>query len=182
LGRIHPIKALENLIMACNASQLFKDSKFQLLIVGDNNNEYCLKLKNIVTENKLNQKIVFVPHISDVSMKNKLFAEAVFSFLPSHSENFGNVVVESLGNGTPVVASFGTPWQILEESKAGFWVSNDTIEITKIIDKIILMPKQDLRKYYINARSLACAEFDIEINIGQWVNAYQQLIYSYGKS
>jgi glycosyltransferase involved in cell wall biosynthesis len=181
MGRIHPIKALENLVNACHFSKLFKDSNYQLLIVGDSNNEYGLKLKNLIADYKLIDKIVFVPHVSDIKIKNKLFAEAVFSFLPSHSENFGNVVVESLGNGTPVVASLGTPWQILEETKTGFWVSNEPTELAKIIDKIILMPMQDLKHYYTNARSLACAEFDIDTNIGKWVNGYQQLINSYGK-
>ena len=182
LGRIHPIKALENLVNACHFSRLFKDSKYQLLIVGDSNNEYGLKLKHLVTEKMLSNKIVFVPHVSDIKIKNKLFAKAVFSFLPSHSENFGNVVVESLGNGTPVVASFGTPWQILEETKTGFWVSNEPIELAKIIDKIILMPISDLKYYSTNARSIACAEFDIDTNIDQWVNGYKQLMNSYGKS
>lgn len=182
IGRIHPIKALENMVNACHSSKYFKNSKFKLFIVGDSNNDYGLKLKNLVSENTLNKKIIFVPHVSDITVKNKLFAQAVFSFLPSHSENFGNVVVESLGNGTPVVASLGTPWQILDDRKAGFWVSNNPIELGNIIDKIISMSQQDLQNYFNNARELASAEFDIDMNVGKWVSGYQQLMNDHGEN
>ncbi len=181
IGRIHPIKGLENLIYACSRSQFFRNSIYKLMIVGNSNNDYGLNLKNLVFKNKLTHKIIFIPHVSDIKVKNELFQKAVFSFLPSYSENFGNVVVESLGNGTPVVASFGTPWQILEEYKAGFWVSNNPIELANIIDKIILMSQHDLQSYFKNAKELAISKFDIKANVQKWVISYQKLIITHEK-
>ncbi len=176
LGRIHPIKALENIIEACNLSIYFKDSKYKLLIVGDNKSSYGETLKQLVNAMSLNDKIVFMSHVSDIKEKNKLFNEARFSFLPSHTENFGNVVVESLGNGTPVVASNGTPWQILQDFKAGFWVSNHPSELAGIIDEIILMPNVELESYSKNARGLAKREFDITTNVQKWLDIYSQIL------
>ena len=65
--------------------------------------------------------------------KYKLYANAYFSILVSHSENFGNVVIEALSQGTPVIASKGTPWEQLAE-KAGFWIDNDENSIACCID------------------------------------------------
>ena len=42
--------------------------------------------------------------------------------MPSHTENFGIVAVEAMAQGTPVIASKNTPWEIIEKRKAGFWV------------------------------------------------------------
>lgn len=57
--------------------------------------------------------------------KDWMYRHAWVSVLPSRSENFGGVVVEALAQGTPVIASKGTPWQILEESECGWWTEND---------------------------------------------------------
>lgn len=46
--------------------------------------------------------------------KDWMFRHAWVSVLPSHTENFGGVVVESLAQGTPAIASMGTPWEIFE--------------------------------------------------------------------
>lgn len=42
-------------------------------------------------------------------------------FLPTKGENFGHVIIEALGAGTPVLISDRTPWRDLEEQGAG-WV------------------------------------------------------------
>lgn len=62
--------------------------------------------------------------------KDWMYRHAWVFVLPSHSENFGGVVVEALAQGTPVIASKGTPWQILEESGCGWWVETSAEGIT----------------------------------------------------
>tara|TARA_B110000902_G_scaffold236682_1_gene283033 strand:- start:330 stop:1484 length:1155 start_codon:yes stop_codon:yes gene_type:complete len=41
-------------------------------------------------------------------------------FLPTHRENFGHIISESLSVGTPVLISKNTPWTNLEEKKLGW--------------------------------------------------------------
>jgi len=41
-------------------------------------------------------------------------------FLPTHRENFGHIISESLSVGTPVLISKNTPWLNLEEKKLGW--------------------------------------------------------------
>jgi glycosyltransferase involved in cell wall biosynthesis len=54
--------------------------------------------------------------------KARLFQEATLFILPSFSENFGIVVAEALSYGVPVIATTGTPWELLEREACGWWV------------------------------------------------------------
>jgi glycosyltransferase involved in cell wall biosynthesis len=63
--------------------------------------------------------------------KLRLIQESICLILPSKSENFGNVVLESLMMGTPVIASKGTPWEALQQRNIGFWIDADPVEIAE---------------------------------------------------
>lgn len=171
VGRIAPIKALDKLLNGLYESKLFMQSDFRLFIVGDSQIqfvEYEEKLKQILSHNEnLKKKVVFLGNVDGIK-KNKLFANAYFSFLVSHSENFGNVVLEALAQGTPVVASKGTPWQILAEREAGFWIDNSEKEIASCIDKLLLINEKKYLKMRNNASNLA-KEFCIYLNIEKWL-------------
>lgn len=175
VGRIHPKKAIENLIEGCRDSKHFSLSEFKLAIVGDANNNYGRQLKELVQNFNLTDKVLFLPHINNEIEKNEVYAKAYFSFLPSHTENFGNVVVESLAQGTPVVASKFTPWEILEKEKAGFWVDNSATSLADIIDKIIIMDEKSYIDYCINSRKLAINNFDINYNIDNWISQFKRI-------
>ena len=46
----------------------------------------------------------------DGEVREALLGHAEFMVLPSHSENFGLVVAESLAAGRPALTTVGTPW------------------------------------------------------------------------
>src|SRR5690606_14618798 len=121
IGRIHPIKAIHKLLTALNLSLEFKSSAFEFVIAGVpelRHQGYYNDLLTRIEEFGLQSKVRFVGQVNNKD-KEKLYAESFFTFLPSETENFGNVVLESLNQGTPVVASLGTPWDILENKKCG---------------------------------------------------------------
>ena len=60
-------------------------------------------------------------------------------------------------------------------------MSNNPIELAKIIDKIILMSQHDLQSYFKHAKELAIAKFDIKTNVQKWVIGYQKLIITHEK-
>ncbi|MPM34023.1 hypothetical protein SDC9_80604 [bioreactor metagenome] len=86
----------------------------------------------------------------------------------SHSENFGNVVIESLSQGTPVVTSHGTPWAVLEEFGAGYWIDNNVENISNYIEKIMNLSEADYYKLRENAKKLS-KTFDVYSNIDKWL-------------
>ena len=65
------------------------------------------------------------PGLVHGAAKERLLAESAALWLCSHMESFGNVVVEALGAGTPVIATQTTPWQRLEPAAVGRWVPAD---------------------------------------------------------
>ncbi len=54
--------------------------------------------------------------------------------LASHSESFGNVVIEALAALTPVVAGRGTPWGELETRGAGRWVDGSPAALADALE------------------------------------------------
>jgi glycosyltransferase involved in cell wall biosynthesis len=129
LGRISPIKKIENLIIAFSKSIALTEpgaSDYKLIIAGEYDNEYvqyfeCLKA--LIQSLSMNDRISFIGSVSS-PQKEVLIAESKALCLVSSSENFGNVVVEALAQGTPVIASHGTPWADLNETNSGFWIEN----------------------------------------------------------
>jgi glycosyltransferase involved in cell wall biosynthesis len=175
IGRIHPKKALENLIAALPLSEPFMQSDFTLKIAGDDRNAYGEQLKKQVAALGLNDKVEFTGLVEG-DEKQRLYAGAHFSILPSHTENFGNVVIESLAQGTPVIASRGTPWEVLEVEKAGFWTENEVAALTAAIDKALHLSPDAYQIFRKNALSLARQRFDIERNVDVWITTYQNVL------
>jgi glycosyltransferase involved in cell wall biosynthesis len=73
-------------------------------------------------------------------LRGEQLAEAYANFdafvFPSHTDTFGNVVLESLASGVPaVVTSSGGPKFIVEHEKSGFVAQND-FEFIEYVDKL----------------------------------------------
>ncbi len=177
MGRIAPIKALDSLILGLADSKFFLTSKYVFFIVGNVEKQflwYYEKLNGLIKCKGMSNKIQFVGPKYGVE-KYQYYANAYFSFLVSNSENFGNVVIESLSQGTPVVASEGTPWRILKESNAGFWIKNDIDSVSRCIDDILRMDKEEYQKYRENAYLLS-KQFDVNFNIATWKVVFENVI------
>lgn len=116
LGRLHPIKGIEFLLQAWKElHREFPD--WRLRIVGPGESAYVEKLKQHAEGL---QRIEFSGPLYGQD-KFEAFRSADLYVLPTHSENFGMTVAESLACGTPAVVSQGAPWQQLESQRAGWW-------------------------------------------------------------
>lgn len=175
LGRIHEIKGIDKLIKALTKSEMFISKGFRLKIVGDHNSSYGKYLKELVDNLNLINHVDFLGYIDDHMTKQELLANAYCLVLPSHSENFGNVVIESLSQGTPVIASKGTPWQILKEENIGYWIDNGSTSIANAIDDVIGLDKEKYLLKRENCLSLVKTKYDVNANIDQWVKVYESV-------
>lgn len=177
LGRIAPIKALDRLIDGVARSKRFAESDYVLKIAGgveDQFQEYYQQLQSQIERLGLQGRVLFIGAVNG-SEKYQTYADAHFLFLVSHSENFGNVVIESLSQGTPVVASTGTPWESLTDSHAGYWIDNTPEEIAECIDKILDL--DDSTYQLIRENALKFGEsYDVYKNIDKWLAALEMSI------
>jgi glycosyltransferase involved in cell wall biosynthesis len=122
----------------------------------------------------LASKVIFKGYVEG-EKKEKLLANAKALFLPSISENFGNIIVEALAQGTPVVASLGSPWEVLEKEKSGFWIDNSPEILAKTINDIIMMGIDKYLQMRINARQLCEDKYDVFNNIKYWIAEYNRI-------
>jgi len=98
VGRIHPVKNLEFLL---EIVKTIDNIPLSLTIIGEGDEKYVARLKEIV---RGRSNILWLGS-KDGDEKFKLMAQSDLLLLPSHIENFGNVVLESLSQGTPVLIS-----------------------------------------------------------------------------
>lgn len=168
VGRIMPIKALDKLIEGASLSKLFMSQDYKLYLAGKNEGEYYQRLVALINQKGLTNKIIFKGMVEGED-KERLFAGAKVTMLVSNTENFGNVIIESLAQGTPAITSKGTPWQILNKKQAGFWIENTPFIIGQTIDKLLGMSNDDYQQMRKNAYELCSNKFDIKTNIENWI-------------
>jgi glycosyltransferase involved in cell wall biosynthesis len=135
LGRLHPIKGIENLLRALPALK----TNARLSICGEGDSAYQKQLRSLADDLGLNGRVKFYGRVEGQA-KEQQFKEADLCVVPSFKENFCIVVAEALARGVPVVASRGTPWQRLVEMGCGLWVDNSSEELSKAMDQAANLP------------------------------------------
>jgi glycosyltransferase involved in cell wall biosynthesis len=112
-------------------------------------------------------------NVKPANVQQVLSSAHVF-ILPTKGENFGHALYESLSVGRPIITSFFTPWDNLEQNKAGFNVdiANDE-SLVLAIEKFKAMEQQEYNEYCNGAHSLAnnyYKNMDSENKYGQLFN------------
>lgn len=99
VGRLHPAKGHADLIRAFAHAQQTRP-ELRLTILGEG--EARPELEALVAALDLRDRVTLPGYSPDVA---RHMAGAGLLVLPSHREGFGNVVVEALAQGTPVLAT-----------------------------------------------------------------------------
>jgi glycosyltransferase involved in cell wall biosynthesis len=131
LGRLHPIKGIENLLRALARIK----GEVNLTVCGDGDIEYRRSLEHLVSDLSLDRRVTFRGAI-DEATKARHFHEADLCVVPSFKENFSLVVAESLSYGVPVVVGDGTPWKQVDQIGCGRCVRNSPDELAKAIEAL----------------------------------------------
>lgn len=126
LSRIVPGKGLEELMNSWLDCSLEGAS---LLVAGSGEPSYVARFTDFVSENNLACSVSFLGFI-DSPIKEKIYNESKFFILPSHSENFGMVVLEAMSMGVPCIVSDKTPWTNVAVDGLGYLVSNTAASIS----------------------------------------------------
>jgi glycosyltransferase involved in cell wall biosynthesis len=135
LGRLHPIKGVENLLRAMPGLK----ANARLSICGEGDLAYQEQLYALANQLGLNGRVKFHGKVEGQA-KEQQFRQADLCVVPSFKENFCIVVAEALARGVPVVASRGTPWQRLVDMGCGLWVDNSSEELSKAMDLAANLP------------------------------------------
>jgi glycosyltransferase involved in cell wall biosynthesis len=105
LSRLHPKKGLDLLVSAFARAGL-RDHATLVIAGPDSADGYEAKVRRLVKDHGLERRVIFTGMVYGKD-RLALMADADLFVLPSHQENFGIVVAESLACGTPVLISDG---------------------------------------------------------------------------
>ena len=176
LGRLDPIKGIENLLQARSILKDDTRSSLSLVIAGAGSAEYTKHLQYIISRMSPVERPKMVGAVLG-GEKERLFANADVVVVPSHTENFGLVVAEALARAVPVIASKGTPWQRVEEIGCGLWVDNSPQSLANAIKQISRMPLREMGR---RGREWMLREFSWDLTAKRTMELYDSMLRSNG--
>lgn len=170
LGRVHPKKAIENLLEAWARLEPAQPD-WRLRIVGPPEGDYGRKLRALASSLRL-ARVVFEDGLFG-DQKDAAYRDADVLVLPTLNENFGLVVAEALANGTPVISTKGTPWQGLVEHRCGWWIDHGVAPLEAALREVIAMPREALGAMGLRGRDWMARDYSWERVASDMLDVYR---------
>ena len=173
LSRVHVKKGINFLIEA--ASVLREELKgYKILVAGEGDADYVAAMKQMIGERGLQDIIQLIGGVYG-DEKWRLFQSSDFFVLPTHSENFGLAIAESLASGTPVITTVGTPWNDLNETKSGAWIEIGTQPLIDTFRKFLALSDEELERMGRNGRKLIEEKYSSRVMAKEMMEVYSSL-------
>lgn len=171
LSRIDPKKGIEILFEALALVKF----QYQLSIAGKGTNSYISTLKKMAAGLKIADSLVWLGEANPID-KYRLMARNQLLALPSLNENFGNVVLECLSVGTPVLVSNRVGISTYVEKHNLGWVSVlSATSIAKILSEAYT-DKQKREYIAKNAPELVIQHFSSKQLITHYLHLYHRCL------
>lgn len=147
---------------------------YHLTIAGDGENGYIDRLKAITVNNGIADRISWIGFQSN--NKFEVLQEHDLMILPSHDENFGNVVIESLSVGTAVLISrYVGLADYVSANRLGWVCDLDANAIGDYLERIF-QQKAKLSEIRQKASTIIRNDFDERILTERYIDMYNQII------
>jgi glycosyltransferase involved in cell wall biosynthesis len=135
LGRIHEVKGFDVLVPALSLlARTHPD--VETVVAGPDKDGAWAKVEARLQAAEPRPAVRWIGPVQG-DAKWQLLASARALVLPSHAENFGQVVAEALACRTPAVVSVHCPWRVLAERGAGAWVENTPAFVAKALREVL---------------------------------------------
>ena len=173
LGRMHPIKGVDLLLRAWQLLEhRFPD--WDLHIAGPDNGGYLTTMRVLAAQLRL-KRVKFLGTLYGEE-KLRAYRAASLFVLPTHSENFGMTVAESLAAGTPVVVTKGAPWRGVEEQGAGWWIDIGVDPLVACLEQALATSAMHLMEMGRRGREWMVRDYSWERIGAQLSIAYRWLL------
>ena len=142
VGRIQPLKGVD---VAVEALSRLRDPRARMLIVGGSSgiegDDHAAEVHDLITDQGLDDRITVVPP-QPHHVLSTYYRAADVTIVPSRSESFGLVALESAACGTPVVASdVGGLRTLVDHGRTGLRVpGRDPDDFAEAVERIISDP------------------------------------------
>ena len=174
IGNIDESKGIYDLLKAiCLLDKEKYD--FELNIVGGLHQEEINKVKNIIDENNLNNKVKIIPFIKSDDVYN-YYVDSNVCILPTRwVENLPNTLIESLYFNRPVVVpNFGSFKYTVDDSVAFKFKPLSCESLKECIENIILN-SDVIKQKSINCQHWFAKNFSEEYHIKQLIDIFSKL-------
>lgn len=172
MSRIHQIKGCDILIEAFSRIAEI-DPLLHLVIAGPDETSWTRELQNQARNLGIDDRIFWTGMLKDNLKWGALFSTSCF-VLPSHSENFGVVVVEALSCGVPVIISNKVNiWRDIQNEEAGFVDEDTFLGTLTSLKKWLVLSQSDQYEMRLNAKKCFQYNFDISIQAKKFSEAIQ---------
>jgi len=169
-SRIEKKKGLDILLDALKSVTI----PYKLTIAGDGNTEYVNQLKKMALDNGIANNIDWIGFQTD--NKYQLLYEHDVMVLPSYDENFGNVVIESLSVGTPVLISGQVGLaDYIKDNKFGWVCETNPSSVSEAITNIS-SKKGTIDHIKQSAPAKISADFKYDKITAEYIGMYNQII------
>lgn len=173
VGRIHPVKGLENLIRAW--ALVVSREGWELRIVGPDEAGHQFELESLVRELRLSDRVEFAgPKFGEELSREYENCDCLV--LPSFTENFGATVVDAMAHGKPVITSAFTPWREVKERGCGWWVSNEPDGLARAIGEMIGLGDEERSAMGAKGRGLVAEKYSWPAVAETVLNAYRSIL------
>ena len=170
VGRFSPEKGLDLLLRAYKKSNV----ESNLVLAGDDSNPYGAEIRELAKKLEIDAKVFFTGQVGET--KWSLLKDARCLLLTSHSENFGNVVLEAMAMGTPVVVTSGVgASEVVTQTQSGYVVNRSISAVAEAIVKVIDCPDESLRLGE-NGKIVVQEEFSWEKIAIDYTNMYEKAL------
>ncbi len=156
VGRIDPLKGIDQLLRTMPHLQSFKD--LRLIIIGgdESSRGEVEELKKMARELKIENSIIFQGMVKHDQLTD-YYNAADLCLVPSYYESFGLVALEALACGTPVVATdVGDLRNIIGQEETGQVVADNSPEkLAEAINRFFSRPNLDEKSIQANRASVS---------------------------
>jgi glycosyltransferase involved in cell wall biosynthesis len=157
VSRISPQKGLDMLLRAMD--RLRKESAdWTLAIAGYDQEGYEPEVRGLITELKLDERVIFVGPLYGEE-KDDAFAAAEVFVLPSRSEGSPMIVLEAMAAGLPIMTTKAAPWEELLKHGCGWWSEISAEGIEESLADVLTHDARYLSDKGECAKKLVAAEY-----------------------
>jgi glycosyltransferase involved in cell wall biosynthesis len=170
MSRLHAKKGLPELIRVWKgvASGL---ADWHLVVAGPDLDGSGRDIEALSLKLGLHERLTFTGMLQG-DEKASALAHSEAMVLPTHSENFGLVVAESLAHGTPVITTRAAPWAELESHRCGWWIETGEEALRQAIARALALPSAERREMGLRGRELVATRYGWQRVAGEMKSVY----------
>lgn len=173
LSRVHVKKGINFLVEATDVLRNELQG-YKILVAGEGEADYVEAMKRMICDRGLQDIVQLIGGVYG-DEKWRLFQTSDFFVLPTHSENFGLAIAESLASGTPVITTVGTPWSDLNSSEAGAWIEIGTESLVETLRRFLSLSEDELEAMGRNGRKLIETKYSAHVMAEQMMEVYKSV-------